>query len=156
MFLFEIQVFISNKIAKRGSLHFAPTFILEKRMRKTFFFLFFFFFSFHAQIKALCIIIGFLFLVVRGSLAINHDHGCQNLDLDLTILWFYNPTCQKQSGSFKDLCDCSRSVRSYNSDNPKRSWFLVIFFNLTEGLVGPKWKIVHTHRSIMFWDFWSL
>ena len=36
--LFEIQVFVSNKIAKRGSLHFAPTFIHEKRMRKTLFF----------------------------------------------------------------------------------------------------------------------
>ena len=42
MFLFEIQVFISNKIAKMelGSLHFAPKFIHEKRMKKTNWFVF--------------------------------------------------------------------------------------------------------------------
>ena len=37
--------------------------------------------------------------------------------------------------SFKDFCDRSGL---YNSDDPKRSWFLIIFFNLIEGLVGSK------------------
>ena len=65
-------------------------------------------------------------------------HGCQNLDPDPMILRFYDPTCPKRSGSFKNLCDRSRLVGSYDSDDPKQSWFLVIFFNLTEGLVGLK------------------
>ena len=65
-------------------------------------------------------------------------HGCQNPDLDLMILRFYDPTCPKQSKSFKDLCDRLGTIRLYDSDDPKRPWFLVIFFNLTEGLVGPK------------------
>ena len=64
-----------------------------------------------------------------------HKHSCQNLDLDLMILQFYDPTYPKRSKSFKDLCDCSGSVGSYNFDDPTRPWFLVIFFNLTEGLV---------------------
>ena len=54
------------------------------------------------------------------------------------ILWFYDPACPKRFRSFKNLCDRLGSVRSYNSNDPKRSWFLVIFFNLTKGLVGPK------------------
>ena len=52
----------------------------------------------------------------------NHskNHGCQNPNLDPTILQFYNPTCPKRSGSFKDLYDHSRSVGSYDFDDPKR------------------------------------
>ena len=65
-------------------------------------------------------------------------HGCQNPNPDPMILRFYDPTCPKRSGSFKDLCDRSRSVGSYNSDDSKQSWFLVIFINLTESLIGPK------------------
>ena len=68
-------------------------------------------------------------------------HGCQNPDLDPTILRFYDFIYPKRFKSFKDLCDHSGLVGSYNSDNPKRHWFLVIFFNLIEGSVGPKWKI---------------
>ena len=68
-------------------------------------------------------------------------HGCQNPDLDPTILRFYDPTYPKRSKSFKDLYDRSRSVGSYDSDDPKRHWFLVIFFNLTKGSVGPKLKV---------------
>ena len=59
-------------------------------------------------------------------------------NLSPTILRFYDLTYPKRSKSFKDLCDCLGSVGSYNSDDPKRHWFLVIFFNLIEGLVGPK------------------
>ena len=70
--------------------------------------------------------------------ATNDSHGCQNPDLDLTILRFYDLTCPKRSRSFKNLCNHSGS---YDSDDPKRSWFFVIFFGLTEGSVGPKWKI---------------
>ena len=69
------------------------------------------------------------------------NHGCQNLDLDPMILWFYDLTCHKRSGSFNDFCDHSGSVRSYNSNDPKWPWFHVIFFDLTEGSVEPKWKI---------------
>ena len=65
-------------------------------------------------------------------------HGCQNFDLDSTILRFYDPTYPKRSKYFKDLFDHSKSVGLYNSDDPKRPWFLVIFFNLIEGLVKPK------------------
>ena len=45
-----------------------------------------------------------------------YDHGCQNPDLNLTILQFYDPTYPKQSGSFKDFCDRSRS---YDFDDHK-------------------------------------
>ena len=45
-------------------------------------------------------------------LSISWAQGCQNSDLDLTILRFYDPTCPKQSGSFKNLCDCLGLVRS--------------------------------------------
>ena len=55
--------------------------------------------------------------------------GCQNFNLDLTTLRFYDSTYPKQSGYFKDFCDSSGSVGSYNSNDLKRSWFLVIFFN---------------------------
>ena len=48
-------------------------------------------------------------------------HGRQNSNLDSTILRFYDPTCQKRSESFKDLCDRSGSVGLYDFDNPKRS-----------------------------------
>ena len=66
------------------------------------------------------------------------NHGWQNPDLDFTILRFYDPACSKRSESFKNLCDCSKSVGLYDSDDPKRLWFLVIIFNMTEGLVGSK------------------
>ena len=68
-------------------------------------------------------------------------HSCQNPDLDPTILRFYDLTYPKRSKSFKDLCGHSGSVGSYDSDDPKQSWFLVILFNLIKGSVGPKWKI---------------
>ena len=68
-------------------------------------------------------------------------YGCQNLDLDPTILRFYDLTCPKWSGSFKDLCDHSGSVGSYDFDDFERPWFLIIFFNIKEGSVGHKWKI---------------
>ena len=70
------------------------------------------------------------------------QYGYQNLDLDPTILQFYDLTCPKQSGTLKDLCDRLRLVESYNSDDPKRYWFIVIFFNLTKDSVGPKWRII--------------
>ena len=76
--------------------------------------------------------------ILHQSHLITYQHGCQNLDLDLTILRFYDSTYPKRSKSFKDLCDRSGSVGLYDSDDPKRSWFLVIFFNLTEGSVEPK------------------
>ena len=47
------------------------------------------------------------------------DHGCQNLDLDPTILRFYDSTCPKRSGSFKNLCDRLGLVGSYDFDDPK-------------------------------------
>ena len=47
------------------------------------------------------------------------EHGYQNPDLDPMILRFYDPTCPKQSGFFKNLCNCSRSVGSYDSNDPK-------------------------------------
>ena len=34
--------------------------------------------------------------------------------------------------------DLSRLVGSYDSNDPKQSWFLVIFFNLTKSLDGSK------------------
>ena len=49
-----------------------------------------------------------------------HNHGCQNPDLDPTILRFYDLTYPKRSKSFKDLCDHSISVGSYDSYYPKR------------------------------------
>ena len=66
------------------------------------------------------------------------NHGCQNSDLDPTILRFYDPTYPKRSRSFKDLCNRLGSVGSYNFDNPKQPRLLVIFFNLTEGSIGLK------------------
>ena len=69
------------------------------------------------------------------------NHGCQNPDQNPIILRFYDPSCPKRFGSFKNLSDHSRSVGSYDSDNSKWPWFLVIFFNLIEGSVRPKWKI---------------
>ena len=68
----------------------------------------------------------------------SYEHGCQNPDLDPTILRFYDLTYPKRSKSFKDLCGRSGSVGSYDSDDPKQSWFLVIFFNLIKGSVGPE------------------
>ena len=47
-------------------------------------------------------------------------HGCQNFDLDPTILRFYDLTCPKQSRSFKNFCDHSVLIGSHDSDNPKR------------------------------------
>ena len=55
--------------------------------------------------------------------------GCQNFNLDLTTLRFFDSTYLKKSGYFKDFCDSSGLVGSYNSNDLKRSWFLVIFFN---------------------------
>ena len=46
-------------------------------------------------------------------------HGCQNPDLNSTILQFYDLTCPKRSESFKNFCDCSGLVGSYDSDDPK-------------------------------------
>ena len=66
------------------------------------------------------------------------NHGCQ---IPIWILQFYNPISPKRSRSFKDFCDCSRFIGSYDSNDPKWLWFLVIFFNLTECSVWPKWKI---------------
>ena len=65
-------------------------------------------------------------------------HGCQNPNLDLTILRFYDSTYSKRSRSFKDLSDRLGSIGSPDFDDPKQLWFLIIFFNLTEGSVGPK------------------
>ena len=65
-------------------------------------------------------------------------HGCQNPDLDPTILRFYDLTYPKRFKSFKDLYDRSGSIGSYNSDDLKRHWFLLIFFNFTECSIGPK------------------
>ena len=67
-----------------------------------------------------------------------YSHGCQNPDLDPTILRFYDLTYLKRSKSFKNLYGRSGSVGSYDSDDPKQSWFLVILFNLIKGSVGPK------------------
>ena len=66
------------------------------------------------------------------------NHGCQNPNLNPTILRFYDLTYPKRSKSFKDLCGRSGSVGSFDSDDPKQSWFLVILFNLIKGSVGPK------------------
>ena len=43
-------------------------------------------------------------------------YGCQNPNLDPTILRFYNPTYPKRFGYFKGLYDRSGSVESYDSD----------------------------------------
>ena len=61
--------------------------------------------------------------------------------IPIWILRFYDLTYSKRSKSFKNLNDHSGLVRSYDSNNPKWPLFFVIFFNLTEDLVGPKWKI---------------
>ena len=47
-------------------------------------------------------------------------YSCQNPNLDSTILQFYDPTCLKWSGSFKDFCDRSRLVELYDSNNSKQ------------------------------------
>ena len=70
--------------------------------------------------------------------SLSRTHGCQDPDLDPTILRFYDLTYPKRSKSFKDLCGRSGSVGLYDSDDPKQYWFLVIFFNLIKGSVGPK------------------
>ena len=67
-------------------------------------------------------------------------NGCQNPDLDLTILRFYNLTCPKRSGFFKNLFDHSRSVKLYDSDDLKRLWFLIIFFKLKRRLSWTQMK----------------
>ena len=74
----------------------------------------------------------------HDSWSSNYRHDCQNPDLDTTILQFYDPIYSKQFRSFKDLCDRLGSVESYDFDDPKQSWFLVIFFNLIESSVGLK------------------
>ena len=48
------------------------------------------------------------------------NHGCQNPDLNPTILRFYDLTYPKRFKSFKDLYDHSRLVGLYNSDDSKR------------------------------------
>ena len=101
-------------------------------------------FSWHVRVWHVCNIkrylINWIYIYIYIFLH-SHKYGCQNFDLDLIVLWFYDLTCLKWSSFFKNLCNHSRSIRSYDSDNPKRLWFLVIFFNLTKGLLGPKWKI---------------
>ena len=52
----------------------------------------------------------------KGKSFIGCSYGYQNPDLNLTILRFYDLTCPKRSGCFKDLSDCSGS---YDSDNSK-------------------------------------
>lgn len=76
-----------------------------------------------------------VFLFDYTSMCYDYVHGCQNPDLDFTILRFYDLTCPKRSKSFKDLSDRSGS---YDFNDSKQFWFLVIFFNLTEDSVGPK------------------
>ena len=51
-------------------------------------------------------------------------HGCQNPNLDPTILRFYDHTYLKWSRSFKDLYDRSRSIGLYDSDNSNDPSFL--------------------------------
>ena len=80
----------------------------------------------------------FLLIDLNYEHSFSYAHGCQNPDLDPTILRFYDLTYPKRYKSFKDLCGRSGSVGSYDSDDPKQSWFLVIFFNLIKGSVGPK------------------
>ena len=63
---------------------------------------------------------------------------CMAVKIPIWILRFYNPTCLKRSGFFKDLCDRSGLVGLYDSDDPKLHWFLVISINLTEDSVKPK------------------
>ena len=55
------------------------------------------------------------------ELSLSLYHGCQNPNLDPTILRFYDLTYSKRSKSFRDLSDHSRLVRSYDSNDPKRS-----------------------------------
>ena len=80
-------------------------------------------------------------LLAKALHGVYFMHGCQNLDLNPMILRFYDPTCPKRSGSFKDLCNRTRSIESYDFDDPKQLWFFVIFFNLTKNSVGLKRKI---------------
>ena len=79
-----------------------------------------------------------MFLIKKLQNKFTRKHGCQNPDLDLTILRFYDSTYSKRSRSFKDLSDRSGSVGSHDFDDPKQLWFLIIFFNLTEGSIEPK------------------
>ena len=37
------------------------------------------------------------------------------------ILWFYDLTCPKQTGTLNNLCDRSRLIGSYDSNDPKQS-----------------------------------
>ena len=55
----------------------------------------------------------------NGLIGISLDHGCQNPDLDPTILRFYDPTYSKRSKSFRNLSDHSGLVGSYDSNDPK-------------------------------------
>ena len=102
----------------------------------------------------------------------------QNVTITLLHSWLsksrfgsYDPTILrshllKTIQIFQGSCDHSRSVGSYDSDNPKWSWFLVIFFNLTKCSVGRKWKITSQQTmfchsnverySVIFWGFWLL
>ena len=48
---------------------------------------------------------------------------------------FTIPPAPKRSRSFKNLCDYLGLVKLYDFDDPKWSWFLVIFFNLIEDSV---------------------
>ena len=72
---------------------------------------------------------------------------CIVVKIPIWILRFYNLTCPKWFESFKHLCD---HLGSYNFNDPKQSWFIVIFFNLTEGLVGPKWKITSQQTKFCY------
>ena len=47
--------------------------------------------------------------------SLHYNHGCQNLNLDPTILQFYDLTYPKQFGSFKDLSNHSGSYDSNDS-----------------------------------------
>ena len=57
---------------------------------------------------------------IYANSKVSNYHGCQNSDLDLTILRFYDSTYSKRSGSFKDLSDRSESVESYDSNDLKQ------------------------------------
>ena len=46
-------------------------------------------------------------------------YGCQNSDMNSTILRFYDSTYPKEFGFFKDLCNCLGLVRSYDSNDSK-------------------------------------
>ena len=52
----------------------------------------------------------------KGKSFIGCSYSYQNPNLNPTILQFYDLPCPKQSESFKDLRDCSRS---YDSDDSK-------------------------------------